>query len=56
MTANFTAGQAPAAVTVFSPGQGATGISTTTSLTWGAATGATSYDVYFGDFHPAAVS
>ena len=41
-------GQAPPAVTVFSPGQGATGIPTNASLTWGAVTGATSYDVSFG--------
>jgi len=43
-----TSGQAPGAVTVFSPAQGATGVSTSASLTWGAAGGATSYDVYFG--------
>jgi hypothetical protein len=38
----------PAAVTIFSPAQGATGVSLTPTLTWIAATGATSYDVYFG--------
>jgi hypothetical protein len=42
------AGQAPPAVTVFSPGQGMTGVSTTASITWGAVSGATSYMVYFG--------
>jgi carbohydrate binding protein with CBM6 domain/phospholipase D-like protein len=31
-----------------SPASGATGVSTTTTLSWSAATGATSYDVYFG--------
>ncbi len=41
-------GQAPAAVTIFSPAQGATGVSLTPTLTWTAATGATSYDIYFG--------
>ncbi len=40
--------QAPSPVTVFSPAQGATGISLTLALTWIAATGAASYDVYFG--------
>jgi hypothetical protein len=48
----FTTGAAssgpPAAVTVFSPGQGATNVSVTPTITWGVATGATSYDVYFG--------
>ncbi len=39
---------APGAVTVFSPAQGATGVSLTTALTWAAATAATSYDVYLG--------
>ncbi len=38
----------PSAVTIFSPAQGATGVSLTPTLTWGAASGATSYDVYFG--------
>jgi len=41
-------GSAPPAVTVFSPGQGATNVSTSVSLTWGAVSGATSYDVLFG--------
>jgi len=48
----FTTGGAssglPSAVTVFSPAQGATAVDLTPTLTWGAATGATSYDVYFG--------
>ncbi len=38
----------PSPVTVFSPAQGATGVSTTPTLTWGAAALAASYDVYFG--------
>ncbi len=45
-------GQAPPEVTVFSPSQGATGVSTAASLTWGAVTGATSYNVYFGTSNP----
>ncbi|HLJ46993.1 MAG TPA: hypothetical protein VKU01_13340 [Bryobacteraceae bacterium] len=48
VVANFTAGQAPPAVTIFSPAQNATGVSTTVSLTWSAVVGATSYDVSFG--------
>ena len=52
VVANFTSGQAPSAVTTFSPAQGATGISPATSLVWGAASGATSYDVYFGTSTP----
>ena len=41
-------GSAPPAVTIFSPGQGATGVSVNSLLTWGAVSGATSYDVYLG--------
>jgi len=41
-------GTAPPPVTTFSPSQGATGVSTTASVTWGAVTGATSYNVYLG--------
>jgi hypothetical protein len=41
-------GSPPAAVTNFSPPQGATGVSLTLILSWGAAAGATSYDIYFG--------
>jgi uncharacterized repeat protein (TIGR02543 family) len=52
LTASFSTAQAPPAVTVFSPGQGATGVSTAASLTWGAVTGATSYNVYFGTSTP----
>ncbi|HLJ45113.1 MAG TPA: hypothetical protein VKU01_03855, partial [Bryobacteraceae bacterium] len=48
VVANFTAGQKPSAVTVFSPTQGATGVSTSVSLSWSAAAGATSYDILFG--------
>src|SRR5581483_4916831 len=38
----------PAAATLGSPSNGATGVATSTSLSWSAASGATSYDVYFG--------
>ncbi len=38
----------PGPVPFFSPVQGATGVSLTPALTWGAADGAASYDVYFG--------
>ncbi|HLJ49796.1 MAG TPA: hypothetical protein VKU01_27470 [Bryobacteraceae bacterium] len=48
LIANFTAGQTPPAVTVFTPTQGASGVSVSITLTWQAVTGATSYDVYFG--------
>ena len=48
VVANFASGQAPAAVTVFAPGQDAIGVSLSTSLTWGASAAATSYDVAFG--------
>ena len=41
-------GGSPPPVTVFSPAQGATGVSTSATLTWGAVAGATSYGVYFG--------
>ncbi|MFB3778148.1 MAG: glycoside hydrolase domain-containing protein [Bryobacteraceae bacterium] len=39
---------APSAPANPSPASGSTGVSLTPSLAWGAATGATSYDVYFG--------
>ena len=42
------AGSPPPQVTVFAPAQGATGVSVNASLTWGAVSGATSYDVLFG--------
>ncbi len=42
----------PGPVTVFSPAQGATGVSPTTALTWTAVPGAASYDVYFGTSTP----
>jgi Matrixin len=38
----------PSAATLFSPVNGATGVSTNATLTWSTATGAASYDVYFG--------
>lgn len=43
-----TAGTVPAVATTPSPAQGATGVSTTPTLTWNAGGGATSHDVYFG--------
>ena len=43
-----TAGTAPVAPTLFSPANGATGVSASASLSWSIASGATSYDVYFG--------
>ncbi len=36
----------------FSPGQSVTGVSTSVTLNWGAASGATSYAVYFGTTNP----
>ena len=44
----FAATAPPGPVTVFSPAQGATGVSLTPALIWGSVTGVTSYDVYFG--------
>lgn len=38
----------PGTVSLSSPAAGATGVATSTTLSWSAATGATSYDVYFG--------
>ena len=43
---------APSAPALSSPANGATGVARTTALTWSAATGATSYDVYFGTSNP----
>ncbi|MDI6788588.1 MAG: hypothetical protein QME51_09480 [Planctomycetota bacterium] len=42
----------PARVTSPNPSDGATGVSITLSLSWAAASGATSYDVYFGTDNP----
>lgn len=39
---------APSTPALSAPASGATGIATSTSLSWGAVSGATSYDVYFG--------
>ena len=39
---------APATPTLSSPASGATGVATSTTLSWGVVSGATSYDVYFG--------
>jgi hypothetical protein len=41
-------GTNPSPVTVFSPGQGAAGVSLSPTLTWGASANTTSYAVYFG--------
>lgn len=38
----------PAAATLGAPSNGATGVSTAPTISWSAASGATSYDVYFG--------
>lgn len=38
----------PAAATLSSPASGATGVAASTTLSWSATSGATSYDVYFG--------
>jgi len=38
----------PSAATLGAPSNGATGVATSTSLSWSVASGATSYDVYFG--------
>jgi sugar lactone lactonase YvrE len=43
-----TTASSPSAPTLVSPANGATNVSRTTSLSWSAASGATSYDVYFG--------
>ena len=45
-------GTVPAVPVLISPANNATGVALTTSVTWGAATGATSYDVYFGTSTP----
>jgi hypothetical protein len=42
----------PDAPVLVSPADGATGVSTTASLTWSAANNAASYDVYFGPSYP----
>src|SRR5205807_8027394 len=47
-TWSFTTLSAPGPVTLTAPANAATGVSITPTLTWSAATGATSYDVYFG--------
>ncbi len=49
---SFTAGAPPGTVTLLSPADGATGVSTSASLSWSAATGATSYAVNFGTVNP----
>jgi hypothetical protein len=51
-TANFAAGSGPPAPALVSPASGATGVGLTAPLTWAAAAGATSYDVYFGTSSP----
>ena len=47
-----TQGSAPPAPALLSPGNGAAGVSLTPTVNWSAATGATSYDVYFGTASP----
>jgi hypothetical protein len=47
-----TSGGAPAAPTLLSPTNGATGQATGTSLSWNSAAGATSYDVHLGTSNP----
>lgn len=47
-------GSAPGQATNPSPANGATGVSTTATLSWTAGTGATSHDVYFGTSNPPA--
>ena len=42
----------PSPVTIFAPANGATGVSPSVTLTWGASSGATSYDVYLGTSSP----
>jgi hypothetical protein len=41
-----------AAPALVAPAAGATGVSATTTLSWNASAGATSYDVYFGTSSP----
>ncbi len=47
-TWSFTIGAPPAAPVPVSPSNGATGVVVTPTLSWNAASGAASYDVYFG--------
>ncbi len=47
-----TQASAPPAPALISPGNGVAGVSLTPTVNWGAATGATSYDVYFGAVSP----
>ncbi len=47
-------GSAPGAATNPNPANNATGVSTTTTLSWTAGSGATSHDVYFGTSNPPA--
>ena len=51
-TWSFSTAAPPAAVTLLSPGNTATGQAVGTALTWTAASGATSYDVYLGTTNP----
>ena len=47
-----TQGSAPPAPVLIAPANGATGVTLTPAVNWNAATGATSYDVYFGTASP----
>ncbi len=51
-----TAGSPPAAPSLTSPANGATGVAATPTLIWQASTGATSYNVYFGSVYPPALA
>jgi transposase-like protein len=51
-TTGGTAPTAPAKASNPSPSSGATGVSTTATLTWASASGAASYDIYFGTTLP----
>ena len=51
-SATTSALSAPGAATSPSPGNGTTGVSVTTDLSWTAGSGATSHDVYFGTTSP----
>jgi hypothetical protein len=51
-TVTATSSALPGQATTPSPANGATGVSTTTDLSWTAGSGATSHDVYFGTTSP----
>ena len=51
----FTSGGAPSAPVLTAPANGGASVNTPVTLSWAAATGATSYDVYFGITSPPAL-